>query len=150
MYRNNPTAPQRGLAIMNTKQVLKFTSKLTSFLFVIVIIAGYPLYKLSLPVLQYALGESFLFFYLLSIGAFIVITWHGKKKSDILQRYMLSIGMRLAIGLLYFIIMLKSFKGFEIGFTISFFCGYLICTGFEVYYLLHNLREISDAPNNAD
>jgi len=134
---------------MNTKQVLKFIKGISSFLLIIGAIAAYPLYKLSLPVLLDAIIQSFLLFYLLSIAAFFIVSWKGKKNVEIMRKYMLSIGMRLGVGLLYFVIMIKTFKGFELGFTISFFCGYLICTGFEVYYLLHNLREISDAPNNA-
>jgi hypothetical protein len=44
------------------------------------------------------------------------------------------------VALVYFFLLLKKFRGNEIDFAITFFIAYLVCTVFEVWYLLRNLR----------
>jgi heme/copper-type cytochrome/quinol oxidase subunit 4 len=115
----------------------------------ITIVAAYPIYKLfGMPMLE-AFAQSMLVFFCLTIGAYALIVSKGTKSKEMLGRYMASIGLKMLIALIYFVVMLKSFKGHEVGFALCFFSAYLIATFFELYYLLSNLRQNSDTPNNA-
>ena len=135
---------------MISKTFLKFASKLALFILIIAAVAAYPVYKLMPMSLVAALAQSIVFFFCLTLLVFGFIIMRSKKGKEVLNGYFLSIGLKMMIGLIYFVVMLQDFKGLELGFTISFFSSYFLCTSFEVYYLMTNLRQISDTSKDAD
>ena len=135
---------------MNSKSFLKFTIGLLQFVVIMAVIAAYPLYKFVPQRLLFALGESLLFFVCLTLLIFGFIVRRAKKGNEILNGYFLSIAIKMFIGLIYFVVILQDYKDLALGFTICFFSAYFLCTSFEVYYLMTNLRQISDTPKNAD
>ncbi|MCX6352647.1 MAG: hypothetical protein NTX03_12435 [Bacteroidetes bacterium] len=135
---------------MNTKLVGRFVLHFILFILLILVVAGYPVYKFFGWDTVKVLVHSFLVFFFITLGAFILSTYKTKQAKDSLRYYLASIGIKMLIALIYFLAMLKSYAGFEWQFTLSFLSAYFLCTGFELYYLLSNLRQNSDAPNDAE
>jgi heme/copper-type cytochrome/quinol oxidase subunit 4 len=119
---------------------------ITQFVLYILIVAGisaFPLYKLADQVILEGLAASFLLFFFLTVASFaLIIRKSAKNGTQLLTNYFGSIGLKMIVALVYFIVMLKGFKGDELTFALTFFAAYLICTCFEVYYIMHNLRQI--------
>ncbi len=135
---------------MNSKALPKFILQFTVFVFLLGAIAAYPIIKLLDTSLYAALGQSILFFFLLTLLMMSLIIYRNQKGTDILKGYLLSVGIKMLIALIYFVVMLKSFGGSELGFTLCFFSSYLVCTFFEVYFLMTNLRQNSETSRDAN
>lgn len=128
---------------MNTKLLLKFTLNFLIYIIIVAGIAAYPLYKMASKVVIDGLIASIALFFFLTVASFwLIIRKSGKDNTQLLTSYFSSIGLKLVIALVYFLVMMKEFKGYELEFALTFFAAYLICTCFEVYYILHNLRQI--------
>lgn len=107
------------------------------------LLAAYPLYKKATPlIIEGTISNLILFFALTLISFWLVLRSGAKKNGNMLNAFLGSIALKLVVALAYFLIFLNDYKGFEIEFALTFFAAYLVCTGFEVYYLLNNLRQI--------
>lgn len=108
------------------------------------------IFAFLLPYLGY--GESPLLkgFYL-STGLFyiltIVSTWLVLRNADkpglgYLNSFLLGMVVKMVLSLVFFLLLYKDFQGWELGFAVVFFTAYIVCTVFEVIYLMGNLRQI--------
>ena len=92
------------------------------------------------------LSSTLLFFALTVLSYFIITRKKGEPNENgyysLLPGYFLSIFIKMFVALIYFWIMLQDFEGDELKLAGTFFVGYLICTGFEIYYIFRNLRKI--------
>jgi heme/copper-type cytochrome/quinol oxidase subunit 4 len=105
-------------------------------------VAAYPLYKLADHVIIEGVIANTLLFFFITLVSFFLIARVGAKGGNMLNAFLGSMGIKMAVALVYFLVFLKSYQGREFDFAVTFFAAYLICTGFEVYYILYNLRQI--------
>ena len=119
---------------------LRFAGQFFLYLLLLGVLAAYPLYEYGNPVIWKGLLANFLLFIVLTIVTFLIIMRKGPDSSGIINGFLGSIGLKMIVALIYFIILLKKFDGNEIEFAVTFFIAYLVCTVFEVIYLLRNLR----------
>jgi heme/copper-type cytochrome/quinol oxidase subunit 4 len=127
---------------LNTYNILRFVLHFIIYLIVIAGIAAFPLYKMAdYMILEGLLANTLLFFFITVVSYWIIMR-KGVKNANLLNSFMVSLVAKMLIALIYFMLLLKQYQGREIDFAITFFAAYLVCTAFEVYYLLHNLRQI--------
>jgi heme/copper-type cytochrome/quinol oxidase subunit 4 len=119
---------------------LRFLGQFFLYLLVVGIFASYPLYEYGTPVIWRGLLANFLLFIAITIVTFVIIMRKGPQASGIINNFLASTGLKMIIALVYFVLLLKKFRGNEIEFAVTFFVAYLVCTVFEVIYLLRNLR----------
>ncbi len=85
--------------------------------------------------------SNLLFFYVVTLLLFYIVARSFKKTGSIINAFMGGIVVKMLVAMIYLLFVLKKFPGHEVEFVITFFATYLICTGFEVYYILYNLRQ---------
>jgi hypothetical protein len=105
-------------------------------------VSAVPLYLLANRVLTNAAVLNFGFFYILTVTSFFLVMRYSKIPGNMVNAFLGRTVAVLLVAVVYLLLVLRKFHGNETGFTITFFAAYLICTGFEVYYILYNLREI--------
>ena len=118
------------------------------YLIFILGLASYPLYKYGDDKAWEAVFANLALFFFLTI----ISSWIMLKKSqgeNMLRAFVLSKVIKLLVAIIFFVVFLTDFKGRELLFALTFFGAYLLCTGFEVYYLMSNLRRFSESPNDS-
>ncbi|MDQ3073172.1 MAG: hypothetical protein M3Q97_07930 [Bacteroidota bacterium] len=127
---------------MNYSYFFRFAAQFTLFVAIVAGIAIYPLYKYTDTVFWGASAINLCLFFVLTLASFWVLT-KGKSGDTltILTRFLGGTILKMFISLIYFLIVFDNFKGRELEFALTFFAAYLVCTSFEVYFLLHNLRQ---------
>lgn len=126
---------------MKNNLFLRFGGSFTLYLLVIIAIALFPLYKYGNSFLVSGSLGNTAFFYILTLASYYIIVKSIRKDGTLINAFLGGIVMKLLLAMVYLFIFLKKFPGHEVDFAITFFASYLICTGFEVYYILHNLRQ---------
>ena len=121
---------------------IRFAQYFTLYIIVLAGLMAYPLYKFADGVMTEGLIANMLLFFFITLASVAFIYRKGAKSKDILNSFMLTLVGKMLIALIYFMLVLKGFKGHELNFAITFFAAYLACTAFEVYFLLRNLRQI--------
>lgn len=127
---------------MISKDLIRFVQQFVIYLIVLAGIAAYPLYKMADGVIMEGLIANFALFFFVTIASVAYILRPGAPKDGILNSFMITMVVKMLIALAYFMLVLKGFSGREIDFAVTFFAAYLVCTAFEVYFILHNLRQI--------
>lgn len=128
---------------MHTKLFVRFLWQFVVYLLLISALVAYPLYKMGTPLIYEGLGASMMLFFVLTIVSFFIIIKFGSRKGgNMINAFLGSIGLKMMVSLLYFLVLLGNFEGFELEFALTFFTAYLVCTGFEIYFLMSNLRQI--------
>lgn len=125
---------------MTVSFFLRFLGRFTLYLALLFLLAAYPLYEYGNAVIWRGLLANFLLFFVLTLVTFLIIMRKGPDSTGVINGFMGSIGLKMVVALIYFVILLKKFRGNELEFAVTFFAAYLVCTVFEVIYLLRNLR----------
>jgi heme/copper-type cytochrome/quinol oxidase subunit 4 len=121
--------------------VVRFIGHFTLYIIALAVLAAFPLYKKAPSYVIEGLIASILLFYVLSIISFWLVSRAEKKKGGAsLNAYFTGMAVKMIVALVYFMVLLDDFKENELAFAVCFFVAYLVCTVFEVNYLLRNLR----------
>jgi heme/copper-type cytochrome/quinol oxidase subunit 4 len=121
--------------------ILRFISHFTIYILAVAALAAFPLYKKAPGYVIEGLIANVILFYVLSIISFwLVNRTAARTGGNVLNAYFTGMGIKMLIALIYFMVLLGDFKGKELQFAVTFFIAYLVCTVFEVNYLLRNLR----------
>gem|GEM_PF-5773285 len=126
---------------MKNNLFLRFGGSFTLYLIIILAIALFPLHRYGNNFLVSGALENTAFFYGLTLVSYFIIVKSVKKDGTMINAFLGGIVLKLLLAMVYLFIFLKNFPGHEVDFAVTFFAAYLICTGFEVYYILHNLRQ---------
>ncbi|RYD76255.1 MAG: hypothetical protein EOP53_15025 [Sphingobacteriales bacterium] len=127
---------------MISKDLIRFVQQFVLYILLLAGLASYPLYKYGDGVIIEGLIANLSLFFFVTIASVAFILRPNVPKDGILNSFMITMVVKMLIALAYFMLVLKSFSGHEIQFALTFFAAYLVCTAFEVYYILHNLRQI--------
>ncbi|MGZ5304335.1 MAG: hypothetical protein ACXWDO_09505 [Bacteroidia bacterium] len=127
---------------MISKDLIRFVQNFVLYIIVIAGIAAYPLYIYADAKIIEGLIANLALFFFITIASVAFILRPNAPKDGILNSFMITMVVKMLIALAYFMLVLKGFRGREIDFAVTFFATYLVCTAFEVYYILHNLRQI--------
>ena len=126
---------------MNYRIFFRFTGIFTVYLVGILLASLYPLYKYAGDAAVTGAYINTAFFYVMTLLAFVFVARAADKKGMMLNAFLGGIVLKILVAMIYLFFSIRKFPGHEIEFAITFFAAYLICTGFEVYYILHNLRQ---------
>ena len=103
--------------------------------------ASYPIFRFGNSFTISGTVYNLAFFYVMTLISFFIVARSLKKTGSIITAFMGGIVLKMLVAMIYLLFVLKEFPHHEVEFVISFFASYLICTGFEVYYILYNLRQ---------
>ena len=81
-----------------------------------------------------------IFFFILTLIAFLITMQGLKNRKDFHNYYFLSIAVRLPVCIIFVFIFINFSSNNPILFVVNFFVLYFIYTSFEIYFLLRNLR----------
>jgi hypothetical protein len=127
---------------LNNNIFLRFIANFTIYVLIVAVLSAFPLFKFaSGAVITGAIANTILF-YIISAATIFLVIRAGKIKGTIVNAFLSSTVIKILLALVYLIIFLKSFPGHEMEFALTFFAAYLLCTGFEVYWILKNLKQI--------
>jgi hypothetical protein len=127
---------------LNNNIFLRFTKGFTLYILVLAAIAAYPLYKFANPVVITGCIANMILFYIITVVVMALVFWAGKKQGTIVMAFLAGTVIKILFAMIYLLIFLRYYPGHEMQFTLTFFAAYLICTGFEIYWILSNLRQI--------
>lgn len=124
--------------------LLRFLLKFLAFSAVIAAAGYFMLVSSFEPLVVQAGVFNFLFFSIFTLLSYPLLAYylhsHPKK---FMAGMMGSIFVKLALSLIYILFIFNRFEPVLVAFVITFFLTYVLFTGFELYLLLINLRQIS-------
>jgi len=126
---------------LNNNPTLRFTGIFSLCLIILGVFASYPIYRFGNSFIYSGTALNLAFFYVITIISFYIVARSFKKSGSVINAFLGGIVLKLLVAMVYLLFVLKKFPSHEVDFVISFFASYLICTGFEVYYILYNLRQ---------
>ncbi|MEX0968754.1 MAG: hypothetical protein WD077_16090 [Bacteroidia bacterium] len=123
------------------------------FIFSILVYAvGYfAVLKFGNPVLAEADLFNFTFFLLVTVISYPLLAHSLVSNPKSFNNLLFGgIALKMVLSLVFILLFISRFEDSKITFVLSFFASYILFTGFEVYLLLLNLRQISEAHKNAE
>jgi hypothetical protein len=127
---------------LNNKNFLRFAKSFTIYILVIAVVSAYPIYVLASKAVMTGAIANTILFYVITLAAIFLVIRAGEKKGTIVNAFLSGTVVKILLAMIYLLVFLKSFPGHEMEFALTFFAAYLICTGFEVYWILKNLKQI--------
>lgn len=135
---------------MNFAKFFRFLLILLLFSGILYGIAYFAIQSWGSEAMLQATTYNFIYFFLITLITYPILIWALNKGGKGFMNVMYGgIFGKLLVSLIYLLFLFQSFKGEEFSFIFSFFIAYLLFTGFEIYLIMLNLRQISRSRKDA-